>query len=130
MNIGSNISGTSYDAALTNMGEPWQMPTIGQYKELMTNCSYVWTQYNGVNGMLLTGTNGNQIFLPAAGEMYENDPSYEGAFGHYWSGTFDVGGYANGINIYSGGWNTGYCHRDDGQSIRAVILVGGNLKNP
>ena len=121
MNIGSNISGSSYDAAFVNMGEPWQMPTIGQYKELMTNCSYVWTQYNGANGMLVTGTNGNQIFLPAAGEKYENDPSYEGSYGHYWSGNLDGGGYAKNMSIYSGGWNTGFCHRDDGQSIRAVL---------
>lgn len=64
--IGSEIGGTSYDAATVNLGKGWRMPSVGHLKELMT-CKHEWTQVDGVNGYLFTGPNGNTIFLPAAG---------------------------------------------------------------
>ena len=66
--IGSEIGGTSYDAATVNLGKGWRMPSVGHLKELMM-CKHEWTQVDGVNGYLFTGPNGNTIFLPAAG-MY------------------------------------------------------------
>ena len=64
-NIGSDIAGTSYDVARVRMGAPWRMPSVGQMEELINNCSRQWTQLNGVNGILVTGPSGGQIFLPA-----------------------------------------------------------------
>lgn len=64
--IGSEIGGTSYDAATVNLGKGWRMPSVGHLKELMM-CKHEWTQVDGVNGYLFTGPNGNTIFLPAAG---------------------------------------------------------------
>lgn len=67
--IGSEIGGTSYDAATVNLGKGWRMPSVGHLKELMM-CKHEWTQVDGVNGYLFTGPNGNTIFLPAAGSGY------------------------------------------------------------
>ena len=64
--IGSEIGGTSYDAATVNLGKGWRMPSVGHLKELMM-CKHEWIQVDGVNGYLFTGPNGNTIFLPAAG---------------------------------------------------------------
>ena len=66
IDIGSEIGGTSYDAATVNLGKGWRIPSVGHLKELMT-CKHEWTQVDGVNGYLFTGPNGNTIFLPAAG---------------------------------------------------------------
>ena len=63
IDIGSIISGTEYDAATINLGTDWKMPTKVQMEELLNNCSWEWTQINGVNGYKVTGSNGNSIFL-------------------------------------------------------------------
>lgn len=87
--IGFSFSGTQYDAATVQMGTPWQMPTKEQIEELINNSITHWTNYNGVNGLLVTGQNGNQIFLPAAG-YFNRDSKYNvGWEGDYWSSSLD-----------------------------------------
>ncbi|MBP5258866.1 MAG: hypothetical protein J6Z41_09070, partial [Prevotella sp.] len=66
-NIGNDIAGTMFDAAFSTMGNLWCMPTKEQMAELINNCTWKWTGHNGVNGFEVTGSNGNSIFLPAAG---------------------------------------------------------------
>ena len=85
-NIGSNISGTSYDVAHVKWGGSWRMPTVSEIQELCNKCSWEWTSVNGVNGQKVTGPNGNSIFLPAAG--YRNGTVVEGrgSSGWYWPG--------------------------------------------
>ena len=65
------------DAAFVNWGSSWHMPTAIQIRELLDNCSSEWTTLNGVNGRLVTGPNGNTMFLP----FDEND--YHSRY--YWS---------------------------------------------
>lgn len=65
--IGDNICGTEYDAATVNLGSDWRMPTKTEIQELLTQCTWEWTQINGINGYVVTGPNNNSIFLPAAG---------------------------------------------------------------
>ncbi len=65
--IGSNISGTWYDAAKVNLGSDWRMPTMEEMTELVNQCTWVWAQINSVNGYKVTGPNGNSIFIPASG---------------------------------------------------------------
>ena len=88
-NIGSDIAGTAYDAARANWGGQWQMPTYNQIRELADNCSYVWTEQNGVYGCKFTGPNGNSIFLPAAGRRSDSDLVRAGKNGYYWASTLD-----------------------------------------
>lgn len=73
INIGSNISGTQYDVAHVKWGGSWRMPTKDEIEELVNNCTWKWTTYNGVNGQLVTAPNGNSIFLPAAGNRLGTD---------------------------------------------------------
>ena len=65
--IGEDISGTQYDAATVNLGSDWRMPTKAEMEELLTKCTWEWTQINSINGYKVTAENGNSIFLPAAG---------------------------------------------------------------
>ena len=92
--LGSTISGTSYDVAHTTMSDDWRMPTKEELQELIDKCTWEWVilygddyyttddedtsddttdaDYGYYDGFLITGPNGNQIFLPG---------------GKYWSGT-------------------------------------------
>ena len=73
------------DAAYVNWGSKWRMPTDAQWIELCTECTWSWTTQNDVNGRLVTGPNGNSIFIPAAGNHYYYSFYETGSYGYYWS---------------------------------------------
>ena len=60
------------DAAVVNWGNGWRMPTKDDWQELYDNTTEAWVTQNGVNGCLLTASNGNTLFLPAAGYYLTN----------------------------------------------------------
>lgn len=76
-----------YDAAFAQWGEGWQIPTKTQIEELNDKCKWVWRPMNGVKGYLVTGPNGNTIFLPAGGVYYSDYLEQGGRCGNYWSAT-------------------------------------------
>lgn len=74
------------DAAHVNWSGSWRMPTDAEWTELRNNCTWTWITQNGVNGCLVTSkTNGNSIFLPAAGSRVGASLSSAGSNGYYWS---------------------------------------------
>ena len=112
----------SDDAAASNLGGKARTPTRNEWEELLSNTSYCWVHRNGVDGLLLTGRNGNSLFLPAAGGRYGSSLNGAGESGHYWSGTLYTGdpGDACRFEFYSGSQDMGYDYRDNGFSVRAV----------
>lgn len=78
IDIGTEISGTEYDAVTLNWGSDWRMPTEEQMRELINNCTWEWTQLASVNGYKISGTNGNSIFLPASGSSVTGTRYYTG----------------------------------------------------
>ena len=118
-----DISGNAqYDVARKKWGSTWRIPTKAEQQELLDNCTWEWTTQNGVNGYKVTGTNGNHIFLPAAG--YRSGSSLYGAgeYGYYWSstpyGSYTI--YAYFLSFNSGNPDVSWDSRDDGQSVRPV----------
>jgi hypothetical protein len=108
------------DAATANYGG--RTPTQAEWQELIDNTTSQWTTINGVNGWCFTGTNGNSLFLPAAGRS-DSMFSEAGSDGYYWSSSLctDYPRYARrfifGSNIqrvYSNG------DRCSGYTVRAV----------
>ena len=73
------------DAAYVNLGDSWRMPTDDEWTELRTQCSWIWTTLNGVNGYKVIGPTGNSIFLSATGVRFGTYSSDEGFDGEYWS---------------------------------------------
>lgn len=70
----------SDDAARVNWGGSWRMPTKEELCELYIECTWEWITQNGVKGYKVTSeSNGNSIFLPAAG-----------SYGNYWSSSLDT----------------------------------------
>ena len=82
----------SDDAARANLGGRWRMPTDAEWIELMDNCTWTWwTTQNGVNGRLVTASNGNSIFIPVAGYRDGANLYSVGAFVDYWSSSLHTG---------------------------------------
>ena len=73
------------DAATVNWGGNWRMPTKEEWQELYNNTTVTWATQNGVNGKLFTASNGNSLFLPAAGIRNDNNLDFAGVYGGYWS---------------------------------------------
>ena len=102
----SNYSGGGFsDAARVNWGGAWRMPTDAEWTELRENCEWTWTSdYNGtgVAGRIVKSkTNGNHIFLPAAGCRNGGGLDNAGGRGYYWSSSLA------GANLY-GDYNSAY----------------------
>ncbi|MCR5040276.1 MAG: fibrobacter succinogenes major paralogous domain-containing protein [Bacteroidales bacterium] len=72
------------DAATVKWGSDWRMPTREEWEELLNNTYHPGATQNGVYGRLFTGTNGNSIFLPTAGDR-DSEFYSSGSYGHYWS---------------------------------------------
>ena len=73
------------DAATQIMGGDWRMPTIVEFLELANNTTKELTQMNGVNGYKFTASNGNYIFIPAAGAYLNGSVDNVGKYGDVWS---------------------------------------------
>ena len=113
------------DAARVNWGNNWRMPTDEEWTELRNNCTWSWTNdYNGtgVAGRVVVASNGNSIFLPAAGSRYYINYSYVGSVLYYWSSSLktDYPAYAWYILSSSVENLRDYGDRNDGFSIRPV----------
>ena len=88
------------DAARANWGGSWRMPTDAEWTELRENCTWTWTTRNGVNGRLVTSnTNGNSIFLPAAGTRNNGLLYSAGNMGTYWSSSLSIDGPFNADDV-------------------------------
>lgn len=121
------------DAATVNWGGGWRTPTYQEMEELLI-CSKTCTKQNDMNGILITGYNGNSIFLPAAGyRRYDESADWDNLYGYYWTSScenghawgmyFDLYNYSSGLELEDLGmdWLTRYY----GRSIRPVWTSSG-----
>ena len=118
------------DAAYVNMGSEWRMPSKAEIDELIENCTWEWIQLNGMNGQLITGPNGNTMFLPAVGERIETNMYNLGVAGNYWSRSlfiinetvsFPTAAYKLYLTDAGLTWNT--AERSCGLPVRAVRIA-------
>jgi len=110
------------DVATANWGSAWRMPTYAEWRELVNNTTSTWTTENGVYGRKFTASNGNYIFLPAAGSRSVSGLDDAGSIGRYWSSSLheiysDYARYLDFNSSYVGpSGNSRFC----GLSVRAV----------
>ena len=123
-----DVSGMAdYDAASAGRGTAIRIPTNMEINELCERCSWRWTTYNGIGGMIVTGPNGSSIFLPAAGFCIGSSFFRDGSNGYYWTSTpfGDDDTEAHYLDFdnkfyYWGNWMRRYI----GQTIRPVSDFG------
>ena len=108
------------DVAHVKWGGSWRMPTRAEQDELLTKCTWTWTTQNGVAGHKVTGTNGNSIFLPAAG--YRNGASLfdGGSYGSYWSSSLNGSSAAYFLYFFRDYFDWYNVSRYEGFSVRPV----------
>lgn len=111
------------DAALVNWGGTWRLPTQAEVNELLNRCDWEWTTINGVAGYkVISRTNSNWIFLPAAGYREDTTTKGIGTSGNYWTSTPKSGDKKKSYSLNFGG-DGKQCkerHRRRGFSIRPV----------
>ena len=86
------------DAAHVALGDKWRMPTREEFNELLEKCTWEITKLDGTNGRLVTGPNGNSIFLPSAG--YWDFTSQHYSYGDYWSSSLQTTEPRKALNLY------------------------------
>ena len=115
------------DAARANMEGDWRMPTHALIEELVAETDSEWvTGYNGsgVNGRKFTASNGNSIFIPAAGQRSDSSFIYQGSDGIVWSSSLYSSSpgqsrflYFDSNNIVADDGN----YRERGYTVRGIL---------
>ena len=110
------------DAVTAHWGNGWRMPTQAEWQELLNNTTNIWTTQNGVNGRLFTATNGNSLFLPAAGYRSGTSLNGAGTVGYYWSSSLNTDdlGSAWDLSFGSGSCGMSGSYRFRGFTVRPV----------
>lgn len=122
--IGSDINGTSYDVAHQVWGGDWRMPTREEIHELTTKCTWAPETVNRVKGFRVYASNGNSIFLPAAGCMNGTKRQEEGEGGFYWSSSVNTSMPSSAYNLNFRGYDSEWtASRAYGFSVRPVKKV-------
>ena len=122
----NGILAKEYDTATQIMGSEWRMPTQTEWQELLNNTTIEWiADYNstGVNGRKFTSkTNGNSIFIPAAGYCNDGSVNNVGGLGTVWSSSLENSTpyYAWSLNFSSVNCGMGSVYRNLGRSVRGV----------
>ena len=113
------------DAAHTNMGGNWHMPTPTQINELLNNTTNTWTTQNGVNGRLFTSKTdtSKSIFFPAAGGAWLGSFDGSGFYGGVWSSMLSVDDVYDGQYLL---FDSDHVYLNDGSrgfgfSVRGVL---------
>ena len=118
---GKAVLDSEDDAAQINLGGEWRMPTDAEWTELRENCTWAWATQDGVNGYQVVASNGNSVFLPAAG-LYGTNLYNVGSNGYYWSSSLCTDGPLSAwiVSFHSGEVLRNGCGRESGLSIRPV----------
>lgn len=109
------------DAAMTNWGSNWRMPTSAEFIELGNYTTSAFTN----NCLVLTSTiNGNTLTFPAGGVGIGTYVVYTGTDGCYWSNSLYGGNVIKGVDMLfhssDVNWNS-YYDRSYGLPIRPVF---------
>ena len=81
----------SDDVAHVTWGDNWRMPRVDELLELIESCTWTWTTMGGTNGYRVTASNGNSIFLPAAGARSSDMLLFDNSSGYFWTSSLHQG---------------------------------------
>jgi hypothetical protein len=139
-NGGLTVLESSDDAVAFHMGTQYRMPTSAEIQELISGTTQSFIDLDGneyskeqaengviesgkLKGVRFTGSNGNSVFIPAAGYCLESSLNGIGMRGLLWSSSLydGYGDYARILRFYCDGsvYENGY-YRYYGLSVRGV----------
>ena len=117
---------SGHDTARETWGNSWRLPSVSECDELCNRCVWSWVSRNGHDGYLVTGPNGNCIFLPAADCIIGKDNGEPGKYGNYWTNSLTPGESGCAQYLYicrdcsTKAYICGNGGRRDGFSVRPV----------
>ncbi len=123
------------DAAYTNWGSAWRMPTKAEWDELTTNCTWTAATQDGVTGYKVESEDtGESIFLPAAGCFFGTDTQSVNANNHYWSSELNTEKPSAAWLLYTevsedGLYVVANDTREQGMSVRPVCANSARPKS-
>lgn len=105
-----------YDAARQTRGGGWRIPTSEEFEELKKECHMSWckTKDGKKEGTLVTGPNGNRIFLPAYGMKCGREIKLYKERCYYWSSKEDSDGRAMALVV---------CGKERFESISSIFYI-------
>ncbi len=114
------------DAATALWGKQWRLPTRNEIDELLNKCQWRWVARRvHHSGYIVTGINGNSIFLPAAGYWRNKKVVHSEICGNYWCSEIDDNGWPSLLAFHyqddrSNGHSLFFIDPAYGQSVRPV----------
>lgn len=138
-NGGLTVLESGDDAATVHMGAQYRIPTSTEIEELINNTTQTFIDVDGneyvkstdninielgkLKGVRFTGSNGNSIFIPAAGDCHESLLYVVNVFGLLWSSSLNIDSDSIAIDWnfnYTINIRTGSDNRCYGRSVRGV----------
>ena len=86
----------SDDAAKVIWGNGWRMPTLKETEELKSKCTFQTKRLYGCLGFVVTGPNGNSIFLPMSGDITGFERDGKNIYTIFWTSNL----FNNSIDAY------------------------------
>lgn len=88
-----SLEGTRNDVAMRLWHGRWRLPLNSDFYELIERCQWQYIEQPGdLPGYLVTGPNGNSIFLPLGGFLYDTHYFSIAERGYYWSSSLSPAG--------------------------------------
>ena len=111
------------DAAHTNIGGDWHIPSREQIKELLDNTTRKWATLDGVSGMTFTSTKDTSkyIFIPAEDDAWNGSVEGIGYYGGIWSSMLSNGYVICGKYLY---FYSDFAYLDFGSRYRGLSVRG------
>ena len=86
-----NITATDFDPVYISTDKQFRIPTLQEWLELRQKCKWEWIDHDLISGYVVTGSNGNKIFLPALGKVIGRNQIGDKLKGYYWTSNKRVG---------------------------------------
>ena len=90
----SNITNTENDVAQAYWGDLWHMPTVEDFEELKSKCTWQWVPERKAYKISNKNDSSKFIYLPVTGYAIGESSKGEGS-GYYWTGTVSPQSSAN-----------------------------------
>lgn len=101
---GDSIAGSIFDAISQKWGNKWRMPSMSEWKELISNSNIERYEHNNTVGLkFISKKNGKSIFLPGAGYKGDDNKYH---YGYYWTSILSYI-KANSASAYYIWWSFG-----------------------
>ena len=111
---------THYEISLIEYITGYNVPSKEDFEELINLCKWEWKTIGRTKAYVVTGPNGNHIFLHAAGYCDGSSLYSAGSYGFYWSTRYNSSNSAYYLNFDSSYNDMSHDDRYYGFSVRLV----------